>query len=112
MRAIFTRKEPYITASEFVVEKVVTLPKEQYLHFADNLMDRQDFIEENMDLMYEEDGIWHCILVTGEGMDEGILVESEGVSYARYSAFVPSVLGILQSMEIHKEAIPMQEMNL
>lgn len=39
--------------------------------------------------MYEKDGVWHCLLVAGEGMDEGVLVESEGSAYARYSAFVP-----------------------
>ncbi len=112
MRAIFTRKEPYITAGEFVVEKVIMLPKEQYIHFTKNLMDNQDFISENKDLMYEEDGIRHCILVTGEGMDEGVLVESEGAAYARYSAFVPSVLGIMQEFEMKKDIAPMQEMKL
>lgn len=37
-----------------------------------------------MDLMCEKDGVWHCLLVTGEGMEDGVLVESEGSSYARY----------------------------
>ena len=49
------------------------------------------FIAENTDLMYvehEDDNSWisHCLLVMGESSDDGILVESEGADYARYSA--------------------------
>ena len=36
------------------------------------------------------------LLVAGEGMDEGVLVESEGSAYARYSAFVPFAQEIIR----------------
>ena len=36
-------------------------------------------------------------------MEEGVLVESEGSSYARYFAFVPSVSGILEQEQAVKE---------
>lgn len=49
--------------------------------------------------MHEKDGVWHCLLVTGEDMDEGVLVESEGSAYARYSAFVPSAQGIIRQYQ-------------
>lgn len=32
-------------------------------------------------------------------MDEGVLVESEGSAYARYSAFVPSAQGIIRQYQ-------------
>ena len=85
MRAVFMRKEPEIDTKEFQVEKVITLPSEQYAYFTQHLMKEHDFIKENVDLMYEKDGVWHCLLVAGEGMDEGVLVESEGSAYARVS---------------------------
>ena len=85
MRAVFMRKEPEIDTKEFQVEKVITLPSEQYAYFTQHLMKEHDFIKENVDLMYEKDGVWHCLLVAGEGMDEGVLVESEGSAYARYA---------------------------
>lgn len=49
-------------------------------------------IAENTDLMYTEhldDDAWisHCLLVMGENSDDGMLVESEGADYARYSAY-------------------------
>ena len=56
-----------------------------------------------MDLMCEKDGVWHCLLVTGEGMEDGVLVESEGSSYARYAAFVPSVKDILEQHQVMQE---------
>ena len=87
MRAVFSRKEPKIEAKEFCVEKVIMLPAGEYESFTNHLMHRHDFIRENVDFMYEKDGVRHCLLVTGEGMEEGVLVESEGSSYARYFAF-------------------------
>ena len=33
MRAVFMRKEPEIDTKEFQVEKVITLPSEQYAYF-------------------------------------------------------------------------------
>lgn len=43
-----------------------------------------------------KDDIKQCILVTGENTMEGILVESEGADYARYSAFLSDVRTIIQ----------------
>jgi hypothetical protein len=37
----------------------------------------------------------HCLLVTGESREDGILVESEGYDYARYAAHVPHVHTII-----------------
>lgn len=103
MRAVFSRKEPKIEAKEFCVEKVIMLPAGEYESFTNHLMHKHDFIRENVDFMYEKDGVRHCLLVTGEGMEEGVLVESEGSSYARYFAFVPSVSGILEQEQAVKE---------
>ena len=84
MRAVFSRKEPKIEAKEFCVEKVIMLPAGEYESFTNHLMHRHDFIRENVDFMYEKDGVRHCLLVTGEGM-------------------VPSVSGILEQEQAVKE---------
>ena len=103
MRAVFLRKEPEVLASEFCVEKVITLPAEKYTAFSQNLLRDHDFIREHADLMREKDGVWHCLLVAGEGMEEGILVESEGSAYARYYAFVPCVKEIIEQYQAMQE---------
>jgi len=104
VRAVFLRKEPEVIASEFCVEKVITLSAEEYAAFTQNLLQNYDFIRDHTDLMCEKDGVWHCLLVTGEGMEEGILVESEGSAYARYSAFVPCVEEIIEQYQVMQEA--------
>ncbi len=87
----FRRKDTEIETSPCVVEKTVELSAEWFEHFSENLMNDYDFIIENSDCMYQDrNGVSHCLLVLGEGRDDGILVESEGSSYARYSAFVPN----------------------
>jgi hypothetical protein len=56
----------------------------------------QDFIKENNGLMRPDaDGKPHCLLVVGEDRRDGILVDSSGSGYARYSAFIPNVEGLL-----------------
>ena len=96
MKTNFIRKpeaSELIPQDEFVIEKVIKLPNNEFTSFVHNPLFDYDFIKENKELMridnYE---IWHCILVTGEGYDFGILVNSEGSSYARYASFIPLLL--------------------
>lgn len=110
MRAEFKRKEPEVRAKECVIEKVIRLPGEEYAAFTQAMLCDYDFITENAGLMGAWDGAWHCLLVTGEGVEEGVLVQNEGASYARYSSFVPSVSALLtqENSMVHVEA--MEEM--
>ena len=60
------------------------------------MLDDYDFIRNNIDLMYcDREGVYHCLLVVGEDRPDGILVESEGSSYARYAAFLPNACDFL-----------------
>ena len=87
----FRRKDVEVETNPCVVEKTVELPADLFEHFSENLLNDYDFILENIDCMYQDkDGVNHCLLVLGEDQDDGILVESEGSAYARYSAFVPN----------------------
>lgn len=38
------------------------------------MLDRYDFIYENIDCMYQCDGVLHCLLVLGKGQNDGVLV--------------------------------------
>ena len=100
--AVFERKEPYLKSSKCVVEKVIELSKEVYEQFNKEKLDYYTFIEENKELMYEDEQGMHCILILGEGMEDGILIESEGASYARYAAVLPNAR-TLWNMDQHPE---------
>ena len=94
------RKDTEVDVVSCTVEKSVTLSAEEFVHFSQNLMNDYDFIRENNDRMYQdENGVNHCLLVLGEGCADGILVESEGSTYARYSAFVPNACRLLQQYD-------------
>lgn len=102
-KAVFVRKA--VNAEElreamasradlFHVEKVVILAEEDYRQFRkDGFCQDQIFLFENKDCMWfdPDDLCWHCLLVRGETSRDGVLVESEGYSYARYAAFVPDL---------------------
>ena len=71
-----------------VIEKVITLTADEFNAFANDLLADQDFIRDNKDLMHmDDDFTCHCILVKTQGANDGVLIESEGYSGARYSAY-------------------------
>ena len=92
MKGKFERKafkEQIVPEDDFVIETVVELPISKFNKFLDDMLADYDFIEEHKNLMYvDENNIWHAIYVTAKGIDYGILVQSEGYGYARYSAFL------------------------
>lgn len=91
MKSAFEHK-PDLRLSEFVIEKTVRIPAEDFEKMLRRPIDGQSFIAENIDLMYQDDAdVYHCILVTGEDRTDGILVESEGYGYARYASYVPEI---------------------
>ena len=94
-KAIFRRKEVSYEPSECEIEKVIHLSDSEFARFQQMLLDNYDFLRENADLMRVEDGVTHCLLVVGESFEDGILVNSEGSDYARYSAYFPNAKSYL-----------------
>ena len=77
------------------IEKKVCLPAGEFEEFLKNPLGDMPCIVENIDLMQEDqEGIYHCLLVTGEGRRDGVLVESEGYRYARYASYVPDAAAL------------------
>ena len=91
----------------FRVEQVVILSDEQYRQFQERgLVEDQIFLFDYNDKMWFDPGdlCWHCVLVKGETSRDGILVEAEGYSYARYAAFAPDCSRLrLRDAPIHYE---------
>lgn len=42
----------------------------------------------------DDNGVYHCLLVTGAGHSDGLLVESDGFSYARFASYVPEATAL------------------
>lgn len=104
--AALRRKESEHEVSCCVIEKVITLDIVVFDYFKKHLLSDFDFIRDNEEVMYKEnDGTAHCLLVIGEGNEDGILVESEGYAYARYSAYLPNALIYLTANMEEAEAL-------
>ncbi len=98
--ARFWRKEPRVEVDECVIEKVVELSVHAFDTFTDHLLHDYDFLSENRDAMYVDDrNVTHCLLVLGEGKEDGILVDSQGSAYARYAALLPNARSFLREKE-------------
>lgn len=100
LKAEFNNRIRKFSLTNCKVEKVIELTQEQFHYFYNNLDEDQDFIKDNMDLMYEEDKTTHCLLVLDENIPHGVLVESDGYDYARYCASVPNVKSFLREKSL------------
>ena len=92
---------------KFQVEQVVVLSDGDYRQFKETgFLEDQIFLFANDDKMWFDPKqlCWHCMLVKGETSRDGILVESEGYSYARYAAYAPDCSRLrLRDVPVHYE---------
>lgn len=92
MNAIFERKPSDFNLRSFEVSKTLRLPAEVLEDVLKNPMRDYPFIQENIEQMRcDSSGVYHCLLLTGEGRKDGLLVESEGYGYCRYASYVPNI---------------------
>ncbi len=85
-------KQQQIDVQHCTIEDIVELTESEYASLYQGLLNDRDFIAERKGLMkydYKTD-TEHCILVLGEGQEDGILIQSEGSAAAQGSAFIPN----------------------
>jgi hypothetical protein len=75
-------------ADEVIIEKTIEVSEGEFKSLCGDFFKNREYITANLDEMYMENGIWHCILVKCAASEIGILIESEGYDYARYTAVI------------------------
>lgn len=106
MKAIFERKPSDFDLRSFEVSKTILLPAEIFEDVLKNPMRDYDFIQENIEQMHcDSNGVYHCLLLTGEGRNDGLLVESEGYDYCRYASYVPNISGLVTPVNSLKDLL-------
>ncbi len=103
IKAGFERKPVNFYLWDCIVEKLIVLTDLEFEQYNMDLMEEQTFLQENRNLMFSSDDVYHCLLVLGENNTDGILIEAEGYNYARYAAFLPNAR-LLIEMEMQKVA--------
>ena len=92
INVILEHKKVMFEPTKCRIDKIINLPKDEYLQFKNNMLIDLDCIKENKDIMFkDENGIQHTILITSKDVNDGIIVDSSGFNYARHSAFVPNI---------------------
>lgn len=98
MKAILERKPSDFDLRSFEVSKTLRLPAEVFEDVLKNPIRDYTFIQENIEQMHcDSSGVYHCLLLTGEGRNDGLLVESEGYGYCRYASYVPNISALTSS---------------
>lgn len=77
------------------VEKVIEVSHEEFRHFIENSCGRNYYLPQYKDLMGYYDDSYHGVLFVNMDSGDGLLVNSEGCDYARYSQFIPNARGII-----------------
>ncbi len=77
-----------IKAYPYVIEKKIELDRREWQYLCQDFIGYKQYIDDNQQYMYYDDKGYHCLLVTTKGVDFGILIESEGYKYARYTSVI------------------------
>ena len=92
--------------ADCIVEKAIAIPHEEYealINITDNCY---DFIAENQEFMYyDKDNNNHCILVYDDTSGDGVIINSDGCNYPKYSAFVPHAKAMLEQHELEQSGL-------
>ena len=104
INANLIRKEPEFRTKSCVVEKAIEVPHSKFDDLKRHPLRDHRLIAENADLMYcDKDGNYHCLLIYDQKQGDGLLIESEGMAYARYAQYIPGAKELVdrqQSPEI------------
>lgn len=80
---------------------IVELSRADFYDFRFNTLADRDFIKEHLkDLKADVFHAIPCLLVLGEGENDGILVDPQGYDYARYTAYIPMARQLVQAEQI------------
>lgn len=91
------RKQSKADPEHCNIVDTIELPYHEFESFRNNLLSDYSFISEHADEMgTDQSGVSQCLLVLCEDKSDGILVESSGYNYARYSAYVPNARTLIQ----------------
>ena len=103
INANLLRKESEFRTKSCVVEKAIAVSHDEFENLKRHPLRDNRLIAENVDIMYcDNDDNYHCLLIYDEEQGDGLIIESEGTSYARYSQYIP---GAKELVEAHQNPV-------
>ena len=91
-KAIFERKISAFDAQACVINGIEVMDENEFEEFSNNLLEDRDFIIDRKEEMFiDSTGQIHGLLALNVESGDGILIDSQGHKYARYTAFMPNI---------------------
>ena len=91
-KAIFERKISAFDAQVCVINEIQVMDENEFEEFSNNLLEDRDFIIDRKEEMFiDSTGQIHGLLALNVESGDGILIDSQGHKYARYTAFMPNI---------------------
>ena len=87
VRNAIDRKEGQV--HEYIVERIIYLSKEKFIHFRSHLLDDNDELINYKNEMYiDKNKVWHVLMFCCLQSDIMLLVYSDGEEYAKYVSII------------------------
>lgn len=94
------RKESEFRTRSCVVEKAIAVPHAEFDELKRHPLRDHRLIAENADMMCcDKEGNYHCILIYDQKQGDGLLIESEGMAYARYAQYLPRAKELVERQQ-------------
>lgn len=113
INANLLRKESEFRTKSCVVEKAIAVSHGEFEYLKRHPLRDHRLIAGNVDLMYcDNDNNYHCLLIYDQEQGDGMLIESEGASYARYAQFIPRAKELVDRQQSHEISLTNSEKQL
>lgn len=113
INANLLRKESEFRTKSCVVEKAIAVSHDAFENLKRHPLRDHRLIAENADLMYcDKDGNYHCLLIYDQKQGDGLLIESEGMAYARYAQYIPGAKELVDRQQSHEISLTNSENGL
>lgn len=102
LNADLNYKTAEFTPEKCTVEKVIKVSETEFRRLYEKPMKSNYYLSMYKDLMGFYDESYHCVLLINEKNGDGLLVNSEGADYARYSQYIPNARDIIA---VHEQTL-------
>jgi hypothetical protein len=100
--AILQRKVSAMETQNCVIEAIEVMSQKEFEEFSNYLLLDRSFIADKKDDMFTDlSGRIHCLLALNKESGDGILIDSSGYDYARYSCFMPNIKPYIEQQISH-----------
>ena len=100
IEALLEQKATTIKPDQCQVDVIVPLTHGNFEYLKNCTLDDYEFIKDVLDkLPATDDDIHHCILAIDEETQNGILIDPQGFSYPRSTAYIPNAGMMLEAEE-------------